>query len=71
MTSKAPPIPKEQQPPGGEKPDIAGPTQDRRDEKTGLQSSEPGDGDVNLKQQGRQGNTYQNVTTVHAKTQDR
>lgn len=71
MTSKAPPIPKEQQPLRGGKPDIAGPAPDRRDEKTGLQSTELGDGDVNLKQQGRQGNTYQNVTTVHAKTQER
>ncbi|MES2896153.1 hypothetical protein M9M90_15145 [Phenylobacterium sp. LH3H17] len=71
MTSKAPPIPKEQQSFRGEKPDIAGSTHGRRDEKTGLQSTEPGDGDVNLEQQGRQGNIHQNVDTVHAKTQDR
>ena len=71
MTSKAPPIPKEQQSFRGEKPDITGSTQGRRDEKTGLQSNEAGDGDVNLKQQGRQGNIHQNVDTVHAKTQDR
>ena len=33
----------------------------RRDETTGLQSSQPGDDDVNLKQQGRQGDINQNT----------
>ena len=60
---KAPPIPKEQRAFKGQKPDIEGATHGRRDEKTGLQSSEPGDGDVNLEQQGRQGNI--NVNTHH------
>ncbi|HVK41240.1 MAG TPA: hypothetical protein VM471_02070 [Phenylobacterium sp.] len=68
--SKAPPIPKEQQSFRGERPDIQGADQERRDAKTGLQSGE-GDSDVNLKNQGRQGNIHQNVDTVHAKTQDR
>ncbi len=59
--SKAPPVPPEQRAFRGEKPDIEGATQGRRDEKTGVQSNEPGDGDVNLKQQGRQGNAWQNT----------
>jgi hypothetical protein len=59
--SKAPPIPPEQQSFRGEKPHVAGATQGRRDEATGLQSEQPGDDDVNLKQQGRQGNTNQNT----------
>jgi hypothetical protein len=59
--SKAPPIPPEQQSFRGQKPDIAGATQGRRDEVTGLQSDQPGDADVNLKQQGRQGNSNQNT----------
>ncbi len=61
MTSKAPPIPPEQRAFRGQKPDIDGSTQGRRDETTGLQSSDPGDGDVNLKEQGRQGNLFQNT----------
>ena len=68
---KAPPIPKEQRSFRGARPDIQGAGQDRRDVKTGLQSGQPGDSDVNLKNQGRQGNIHQNVDTVHAKTQDR
>jgi hypothetical protein len=54
MASKAPPGPPEQRP---GKDDGVG----RRDRKTGLQSSEPGDGDVNLSEQGRQGNINQNT----------
>lgn len=61
MTGKAPPIPPEQRAFRGEKPDVTGSTQGRRDEKTGLQSSQPGDSDVNLKEQGRQGNINQNT----------
>ena len=61
MTSKAPPIPPEQQSFKGQKPDVDGSDQDRRDETTGLQSSQPGDDDVNLKEQGRQGNINQNT----------
>lgn len=59
--SKAPPIPPEQQSFRGEKPDITGSNNGRRDETTGLQSNEPGDGDVNLQEQGRQGNVNQNT----------
>lgn len=69
--SKAPPIPKEQRSFRGQRPDIQGDQQDRRDAKTGLQSPDQGDGEVNLRNQGRQGNIHQNVDTVHAKTQDR
>jgi hypothetical protein len=56
MSSKAPPIPKEQRAFAGQKPDIKGKTQGRRDEVTGAQSEQPGDDDVNLKEQGRHGN---------------
>ena len=64
MSKSPPPIPSEQQ-------SFQGATSvGRRDAKTGLQSGE-GDSDVNLKNQGRQGNIHQNVDTVHAKTQDR
>jgi hypothetical protein len=59
--AKAPPIPKEQRAWKGQKPDIEGDDQERRDEITGLQSSQPGDDDANLKQQGRQGNIRQNT----------
>jgi hypothetical protein len=61
MASKAPPIPKDQRARAGNKADIGGSTQGRRDEVTGLQSSQPGDADVNLKQQGRQGDIHQNT----------
>jgi hypothetical protein len=43
---------------------------DRRDRETGVQSGQPGDADVNLKQQGRFGNLKQNLTT-HWQVQDR
>ncbi|MFN3522019.1 MAG: hypothetical protein ACK4YQ_07200 [Phenylobacterium sp.] len=61
MTAKSPPIPPEQRSYRGQKADVSGDTQGRRDETTGLQSTEPGDGDVNLKEQGRQGNINQNT----------
>ncbi|WP_334164938.1 hypothetical protein [Phenylobacterium sp.] len=61
MASKAPPIPPEQRSHPGEKPDVEGSTQGRRDETTNLQSSQPGDDDVNLKEQGRHGNINQNT----------
>ncbi len=68
--SKLPPIPPEQRTFKGERPDIdqhdAGP----RDETTGLQSSQPGDDDVNIEQQGRQANTFQNIRPQW-KTQNR
>ncbi|MES2722203.1 MAG: hypothetical protein V4656_03525 [Pseudomonadota bacterium] len=69
--SKAPPIPPEQQSFKGEKPDITGSNQGRRDQQTGLQSTETGDGDVNLREQGRQGNIHQNVDTVQHKVRQR
>jgi hypothetical protein len=40
-----------------------GPT-DRRDLETGVQSAQPGDADVNLKEQGRFGNLNQNLTAI-------
>lgn len=69
--SKAPPIPPEQRARPDEKPHIEGAGIGRRDEVTGLQSSEPGDGDVNLDEQGRHGNRRQNVDAVQHKQQDR
>ena len=59
--SKTPPIPPEQRAVPGQQPDVEGATQGRRDEVTGLQSSQPGDDDVNLSEQGRQGNINQNT----------
>jgi hypothetical protein len=69
--SKTPPIPKEQRSFRGERPDLSAEAHDRRDDRTGLQSGQPGDADANLKEQGRYGNLRQNVTTIHAKQQDR
>ena len=43
---------------------------DRRDLETGVQSSQPGDADVDLDTQGRFGNLRQNLTTQW-KTQQR
>ena len=71
MASKAPPIPPDQRVHRDQKTDVEGATLGRRDEVTDLQSSEPGDGDVNLQEQGRHGNRYQNVDTVQDKQQDR
>lgn len=59
--AKAPPIPPDQRASTDEKPDIEGDGPGRRDETTGLQSKQPGDADVNLKEQGRQGNIDQNT----------
>jgi hypothetical protein len=70
--SKTPPIPKDQRSFHREgKPDVAGARQDRRDATTGAQSGQPGDADMNLKEQGRAGNLKQNVAATHWKTQDR
>jgi hypothetical protein len=66
MGSKAPPIPPEQRAFHGQKPDIDGADIGRRDRVTGAQSEQPGDDDVNLKSQGRQGNLQQNM---HAQRQ--
>lgn len=59
--AKAPPIPPEQRAFHGERPDIDGADIGRRDKITGVQSEQPGDDDVNLKAQGRQGNINQNT----------
>ena len=59
--AKAPPIPKEQRAYPGQKPDIEGKDRDRREDTTDVQSSQPGDDDVNLKEQGRFGNINQNT----------
>lgn len=69
--SKQPPIPPEQRSFRGSRPDRPNGAHDRRDDKTGLQSSEPGDADANLREQGRQGNTYQNVSAVQHRHQGR
>ncbi|MDB5420021.1 MAG: hypothetical protein JWP50_3440 [Phenylobacterium sp.] len=71
MTSKAPPIPPEQRAYPGDRPNVRGGHADRRDMITGLQSGQPGDDDVNLKEQGRHGNRRQNVDDVQHKQQDR
>jgi hypothetical protein len=61
MASKAPPIPPDQRARPGQKPDVAGERMDRRELKTGDQSRGRGDADVNTREQGRQGNTWQNT----------
>lgn len=61
MTSKAPPIPPEQRSSPDETPVVQGSDVGRRDGVTGAQSEQPGDDDVNLKQQGRQGDIHQNT----------
>jgi hypothetical protein len=71
MASKAPPIPPAQRAYPGERPNVRGGHADRRDMITGLQSYQPGDDDVNLKEQGRYGNRRQNVDVVQHKQQDR
>ena len=71
MASKAPPIPPEQRAGLSRTPNPAGGPRDRRDLRGGVQSSGPGDADVNLKSQGRYGNRRQNVDTVQHKVQAR
>ena len=63
--SRLPPIPPEQRSFSKEQPRdrLRSAEPGRRDEATGLQSDQPGDDDVNLKQQGRQGNI--NINTHH------
>ncbi len=63
--SKAPPIPSEQRAFKGQKPAIEG--QGGHDD---LQSPDPGNADVNLKEQGRHGNLAQN-TSPSGNVQDR
>ncbi|MDP3175308.1 MAG: hypothetical protein Q8M88_12825 [Phenylobacterium sp.] len=60
--TKAPPIPPEQRAFKGQKPDIEGQDRERRDDVSGVQSDQPGDADINLKEQGRHGNIRQNTT---------
>ena len=67
--SRLPPVPPEQRTFGKAK-SQDGHT-DRRDLKTGVQSGQPGDADVNTREQGRFGNLTQNVKSVHWKQQDR
>lgn len=69
--SKAPPIPPDQRSHPKDKPHVEGSDIGRRDSITNLQSSQPGDDDVNLKNQGRFGNRRQNVDDVQHKQQDR
>lgn len=60
----APKIPKEQRSfadPGTTSGEDAG-LADRHDRETGVQSAQPGDADVNMKEQGRFGNLKQNLT---------
>jgi hypothetical protein len=61
MPHKAPPIPPDQRADPGEQPHVEGSDIGRRDRVTGLQSEQPGDDDVNLQEQGRQGNINQNT----------
>lgn len=84
MPHAPPPIPADQRSPGpnvaaGQDPktegartdaDATAGLTDRRDRVTDLQSSQRGDADVNLKQQGRHGNIAQN-TTHPGRQQDR
>ena len=71
MSKSPPPIPPEQANPHGATVDLGGGKRDRRDAMTELQSGQPGDADTNLAQQGRHGNTHQNVSDVRAKNHDR
>jgi hypothetical protein len=71
MASKAPPIPPEQRSFRGKRPQIQGSDIGRRDRVTGLQSEQPGDGDVNLREQGRHGDRRQNVDAVQHRHQAR
>jgi hypothetical protein len=68
--SKTPPIPPDQRSSPQEKPHIQAQRRDPREAKTGLESHQPGDADVNLREQGRQGNMRQNLTPEH-RQQDR
>ena len=71
MASKTPPIPPDQRAHPGDRSHVEGDGAERRDRTTGAQSRQPGDADVNLKNQGRFANRRQNVDTVHWKVQDR
>lgn len=60
MASKAPPIPPEQRAARG-KPELNEDKGNRREAHDGVRSGQPGDADVNLKEQGRFGNINQNT----------
>lgn len=62
--TKAPKIPPEQQSPGGEEPDVAGDSGDRRDRRTDVRTGQPGDAGLNKAQEGRFGNINQNTHNV-------
>jgi len=67
--AKSPPVPPDQQSDaaGGATEDKAAHTEgltDRRDRKTGVQTGQAGDADVNKGQQGRFGDIKQNTTNV-------
>jgi len=68
--AKAPPIPSDQRPFHGRRPDIMGAKRLRRDENTGLNAGAPSDTDRNVRTQGRQGNIRQNLTPQR-RVQDR
>jgi hypothetical protein len=70
--SKLPSIPKEQRNFGGERPRdrLRSAEPDRRDQKTGVHSPEPGDADVDLEKEGRYGAMRQNLTPPR-RVQDR
>lgn len=69
--SSMPKIPKEQRSFAGQPGDVDGADlSDRRDSQTGVQSGQPGDADVNVKEQGRFGNLNQNLTAIR-NVQDR
>jgi hypothetical protein len=71
MASKAPPIPPDQRSDAGDKANVEGSEIGRRDATTGVQSNQPGNADINVKNQGRFANRRQNVDTVQHKQQDR
>ncbi len=68
---KAPPVLKEQRRFRRASPDRVAPAHDRRDDRSSLRSGQPGDADADLKEQGRQGDRRQYVSTVHGRRQDR
>jgi len=65
---KASPVLKEQRRFRGAGPDGVDAARDRSDDRSGLQ---PGEADADFKEQGRQGDRRQNVSTVHGMQQDR
>ncbi len=70
--SKSPPIPPQQRSFSAEQPRdrLRSAEPERRDRKTGVQSPEPGDADVDLDKQGRFGDIRQNLTPQRS-VQDR